>query len=118
VAGVAGAEMLGEEPAGVAGMAGVNAGVGGPDDAGDGDSTIHMLLECQRHICTGCRSIHLPVRSRGHQFCDRVSQGGEWVDIEHRVRIPPIVNATFRQYHRDEMQAGAAKQSGCRTLGQ
>jgi len=61
VLGLDGGEILGKEAAGVEGMEGVIAGVGGPDDAGDGPSTTHILSQSKCLVIPPVMETHTDV---------------------------------------------------------
>jgi hypothetical protein len=65
--------------------AGVSNGVGGPDEAGEGDSTTHMLRQYQYQWKTKEYKRHyIPVRSSSNKLSYSMSKSGDWVNVKYR----------------------------------
>ena len=91
--------------------AGWKAGVGGPEDDGEGESTIHILQRFRELDGIAVNEgTMLPVRLGCDELRDRMGQGRVRIDIEYRKRVFSIVHTSCGKDDGDEMGTGVIEQ--------
>lgn len=91
-----GGERIAEDDGENAGCAGVTAGVGGPDEAGEGGVVIHILRNSQSVAMKGSfTQICSPVRFGGNQLRHGMGESGLRSNVEHREGVFPVNHTTL-----------------------